>query len=178
MKNGKPSFVASSMRSPLPVSLIVWWLGCLLICLGEDSTKTSWWDGQDRQFTDSAPYASATEITRHFGYAVPLPDYDLKVEKFRLIVPEGYSTNAAWGVLVWISPGNEAAVPKDLTAELALHHLLMVSAYKSGNDRPSLGPVPARAGRDVQHMPKPGRVCVGSCPGSKGGHNPILKTRR
>ena len=114
---------------------MVCWLGCVLACIGEDSTGASTPDDEDRQFTDLAPYASATEITRHFGYAVPLPDYDLKVEKFRLVLPKGYSTNATWGLLVWISPENEAHVPKDLSAELASHRLLLVSAYKSGNDR-------------------------------------------
>ena len=89
----------------------------------------------DRQFTLEAPYGSAAEITRHFGYKVPLPEYDLKGEKFRVIVPEDYSTNATWGLLVWISPENEAYVPESWKAELARHRLLLVSAYKSGNDR-------------------------------------------
>src|SRR5262245_6118778 len=110
---------------------MVCWFGCLLTCPGEDSTAASARDHEDRQFTDSAPYGSAAEITRHFGYAVPLPEYDLKAEKFRVLVPEGYSTDEGWGLLVWISPGNQADVPKDLVAELAPHRLLLESAYKS-----------------------------------------------
>jgi predicted esterase len=86
-------------------------------------------------FTNSAPYASTAELTRHFGYKVGFPDYDVKVEKFRLVVPRDYSTNGTWGLLVWISPENEADVPASLFAELAEHRLLLVSAYRSGNDR-------------------------------------------
>jgi predicted esterase len=135
MKNGKTSCLALNRRSSILESVMVCWLGCLLGCVGEQRATVPPRDDEARQFTDSAPYGSATEIARHFGYAVPLPDYDLKVERFRLVVPEGYSTNAAWGLLVWISPENEAQVPKQLTAELASHRLLLVSAYKSGNDR-------------------------------------------
>jgi hypothetical protein len=132
MKHGTPS-PGSKTRSSILAPLLCCWLGWVLVCVGEENTKTSALDEQDRQFTNSAPYASAAEITRHFGFAVPLPDYNLKAEKFRLNVPEEYSTNAPWGLLVWISPENEAHLPKDL--KLASHRLLIVSAYKSGNDR-------------------------------------------
>jgi predicted esterase len=64
-----------------------------------------------------------------------MPEYDLKSEKFRVIVPQQYSTNGDWGLLVWISPENEAHIPESLAAELNAHHLVLVSAYKSGNDR-------------------------------------------
>jgi predicted esterase len=90
---------------------------------------------QVASFTNSAPYASAAEITRHFGYKVGFPDYDVKAEKFRLVVPRDYSTNGTWGLLVWVSAENEADVPTALLTEAAAHRLLMVSAYKSGNDR-------------------------------------------
>jgi predicted esterase len=133
LKVGTPSFLRSNTRNWILCSLLVCSFGCLLACLGAENPNASPQEDQDRQFTNSAPYASATAITRHFGFAVPLPDYDLKAEKFRLNVPEEYSTNAPWGLLVWISPENEAHVPKDL--KLAAHRLLMVSAYKSGNDR-------------------------------------------
>ena len=115
---------------------------CLMVCClvtatcwAEEAPKSSAPAGEDRQFTDSAPYTSAAEITSHFGYSVPLPDYDLKLEKFRLYVPEAYATNAPWGLLVWISPENEGRVPKSLTTELTSYRLLLVSAYRSGNDR-------------------------------------------
>ena len=102
---------------------------------GVETTNLVTLGSTDRQFTLEAPYSSAAEITRHFGYKVPLPEYDLKGEKFRVMVPEDYSTNGAWGLLVWISPENDASFPESWKAELARHRLLLVSAYKSGNDR-------------------------------------------
>src|SRR5690349_15384453 len=92
-------------------------------CCAEEGANASARGEEDRQFANSAPYGSAAEISSHFGYSVPLPDYDLKVEKFRLFVPETYSTNTSWGLLVWISPENEGRVPKSLTSELASHRL-------------------------------------------------------
>ncbi|HYG34671.1 MAG TPA: hypothetical protein VEC99_07805 [Clostridia bacterium] len=47
-------------------------------------------------------------FTRYFGYKVPLSEYDIVKERFRVVVPETYSTNSSWGLFVWISPGNEA----------------------------------------------------------------------
>jgi len=123
------------MRNSIFECLTVCWLGCVLASVGEESTKASATHTEDMQFTNSAPYGSAPEVTRHFGYTIPLPDYDVKLERYRLVVPATYSTNAAWGLLVWISPENEAQVPPDLAAELGSHRLLVVSAYKSGNDR-------------------------------------------
>jgi len=92
---------------------------------------------QTQQFTNSAPYSSAAEITRHFGYKLPLPDYNVASERFRVILPkhEHQDTNEAWGVLVWISPEDNARVNEDLAAQLAAHRLLLVSPFKSGNDR-------------------------------------------
>jgi poly(3-hydroxybutyrate) depolymerase len=101
-------------------------------CFG--STNETW--GQaDRQFKESAPYSSVEEVGRHFGYSVAFPPYDLSQEKFRIVIPESYSTNEDWGLVVWISPENQAHVPSQLLQELAPRHLLLVAAYKSGNDR-------------------------------------------
>jgi predicted esterase len=119
--------------------LLGWRLVCLFpsasVCVGGEGPDAVIRGRSDAQFTDLAPYGSAAEITRHFGYKVPLPDYELKQEKFRLIVPEEYSTNAPWGLLVWISPGDDAYVPDGWERELTRHRLLFVSAYKSGNER-------------------------------------------
>jgi predicted esterase len=90
---------------------------------------------QDRQFTNSAPYGSAAQITRHFGYKVPLPEYDVQSEKFRVLMPQEEKPNQAWGLLVWISAENNARANEDLIGQLAAHRLLLVSAYQSGNDR-------------------------------------------
>lgn len=87
------------------------------------------------QFTQTAPYSDATNLTRHFGYAVPLPEYSLTNESFQVLIPESYSTNGSWGLLVWISPSDDPAIPADWQAELLTHQLLVVSAHRSGNER-------------------------------------------
>lgn len=89
----------------------------------------------DRQFVDTAPYAAGSEVLKHFGYSVPLPQYDIKTEKFRVMLPAGYSTNESWGLLVWISAEDQARVPSQILSQLGAHRLLLVSAYKSGNGR-------------------------------------------
>jgi len=127
--------VRMTIRSAIMKLMFAWLVTSGLAAAGIESTNRVTLGNTDRQFRDGAPYGSAAEITRHFGYKVPVPEYDLKSEKFRVIVPEDYSTNETWGLLVWISPENEARVPESWAAELARHRLLLVSAYKSGNDR-------------------------------------------
>src|SRR5262245_13060909 len=87
----------------------------------------------DVQFTRSAPHSSREEILRRCR-ASP-PDYDLTQERFRMLVPEELSTNASWGLLVWISPGDHPSIPNDWKSALAKMRLLFIGAYNSGNAR-------------------------------------------
>ena len=102
---------------------------------GQETSPVSPARDQTQQFTNSAPYSSEAQITRHFGYKVPLPEYDISAERFRVILPKPEDTNEAWGLLVWISAENNAQVNEDLVAQLAAHRVLLVSPLKSGNDR-------------------------------------------
>jgi predicted esterase len=122
-------------RRHLHLCFLVLGLCHSLRCGGEEAVRTLARKLSDRQFTNSAPYSSDAEILRHFGYAVPVPDYNIKQERFRTIIPETYSTNEAWGLLVWISAENEAHVPDDIAAEAGSHRVLVVSPYQSGNNR-------------------------------------------
>jgi len=61
--------------------------------------------------------------------------YTLAKEKFQAIVPDTYTNDLSWGLLVWISPGHEPGIPKDWPPILAKHKLLFVSPYNAGNDR-------------------------------------------
>lgn len=107
------------------------WLGGF----AQESAPVSSGYDEPQQFTNSAPYSSAAQITRHFGYTVPLPAYDIATERFRVIVPKSQETNQPWGLLVWISAENNAQVNETLVAELAAHRVLLVSPLKAGNDR-------------------------------------------
>jgi len=106
-------------------------LGALTCGLARASAE----DTNSVQFSQPAPYASDADISRRFGYRIALPDYDITKEKFRLIVPAAYSTNSVWGLLVWLSPGDDAYVAPEWQEELANHRLILVSPYKAGNDR-------------------------------------------
>jgi dienelactone hydrolase len=61
--------------------------------------------------------------------------FDLAKEKFQLIVPATYKHAEKWGVFIWISPGDTAAIPADWEPVLAARKLLFVGALKSGNPR-------------------------------------------
>jgi dienelactone hydrolase len=87
------------------------------------------------QFVQRAPYSDTTNITRHFGFTVEMPAYEVTNELFRVLVPTAYATNGSWGLLVWISPADDASIPVDFQAELEVHKLLFVGAQKSGNHR-------------------------------------------
>ncbi len=141
------------MRSVLPRSARVrsrpWHtaiLGISYLCLGfaaaptaVSATNTVTSRHADVRFTRSAPYAAPAEITRRLGITSAAPGYNLAAEKFGLIVPGDFSTNSAWGLLVWISPGALPTIPSAWEAELSRERLLFVGAYKSGNDR-DVGP--------------------------------------
>jgi hypothetical protein len=60
---------------------------------------------------------------------------DLAKEKFQLIVPATYQHADKWGVFIWISPGDTAAIPADWEPVLAARKLLFVGALKAGNPR-------------------------------------------
>jgi len=89
-------------------------------------------------FTQTAPYSAAAPFQRHLHYQGNPVGFDITQEKFQVIVPADYSTNSAWGLLVWISPSQEPRIVPSWDQLLARHRLLLVSAYDSGNDRPSL----------------------------------------
>jgi hypothetical protein len=85
------------------------------------------------RFTNSAPYASISELSRRMGGPLGSPPYDLSREGFRVIAPESLSTN--WGLFVWISPGHDAYIPRDWEPVFAEHQLVFAAPYQSGNNR-------------------------------------------
>src|SRR5439155_15595227 len=91
----------------------------------------------DLQFQLSPPYSTSGEIARRFSNPLVSSAYTLAKEKFQAIVPETYTNDLTFGLLVWISPGHEPGIPKDWPAILAKHKLLFVSPYNAGNDRNS-----------------------------------------
>ena len=87
------------------------------------------------EFAQAAPYSDATNVMRHFGFRVDMPDYSITNESFRLLIPRAYSPQESWGLLVWISASDEPTIPSDWEAELEKHRMLFVAARRSGNLR-------------------------------------------
>ena len=116
-------------------TLLCYWSGCFQTCAEEDKTGSTTFVRLDQQFLLTAPYSDATNITKHFGYTVPLPEYAITNESFLLKAPQPVPTNGSWGLLVWISPSDDPGIPAAWDHELATRHLLFVGAKHSGNSR-------------------------------------------
>jgi len=101
----------------------------------DDSANPAGCEERDMQFTQAAPYSDVTNLTRHFGFRVEMPEYSIADESFRLLIPRAYSTHESWGLLVWISASDEPIIPSDWEPELEKHRLLFVGARHSGNQR-------------------------------------------
>lgn len=59
---------------------------------------------------------------------------DLTQERFALYVPSGAPASKGYALLVFVSPWDEARVPRQWLATLERHHTIFVSAAHSGND--------------------------------------------
>ena len=99
-------------------------------------------------------------------------DYDLANETFEAYVPEDYTGDEPYGLIVWVSPGPSGSVHRQWLDVLRKHKLIWVGADNSGNDR--IPRDPHRPGNrrggihaeDVQDRPVP-RLCVGRSGGGR-----------
>jgi predicted esterase len=116
---------------------------CFLVCVcataapaappvQPQTIKAGW---RDAQFQQAAPYSSPDEVHRRFRGQARMPGYDITKERFRILVPEGYSTQTNWGLFVWVSPGDSPDIPADWEGALARQRLLFIGAYNGGNGR-------------------------------------------
>lgn len=101
---------------------------------------------KDVTFGDYAAAASSSELARRL--LTPLAferlrpqlanakqePLDLAHERFVVYVPEGTPPPGGYGLLVFIPPWPEAALPKDWPRVLDRHGMIFVSAARSGND--------------------------------------------
>lgn len=105
---------------------------------------------KDVTFGDYAAAASSSELARRLltplaferigprlANAKPQP-LDLAQERFVVYVPEGAPPANGYGLLVFIPPWPEAALPKDWPHVLDRHGMIFVSAARSGNDADTL----------------------------------------
>ncbi|HEX5124864.1 MAG TPA: hypothetical protein VFV97_16595, partial [Rhodanobacteraceae bacterium] len=105
---------------------------------------------KDVTFTDYAAAATSGELARRLltplGFERLRPSLanakaeplDLADERFVVYVPEGPPPASGYGLLVFIPPWPEAALPKDWPHVLDRHGMIFVSAARSGNDADTL----------------------------------------
>ena len=105
---------------------------------------------KDVTFGDYAAAASSGELARRvltplaFERIRPrLADasahsLDLAEERFVVYVPQGEAPAAGYGLLVFVPPWPEAALPKDWPSVLDRRGMIFVSAARSGNDADTL----------------------------------------
>lgn len=98
-------------------------------------------------FDQTTPLAGGVEVFKRTLHPMALADklaqynpptgstIDPTQETWQIYVPEDYDGNMPYGVLVWVDPWDGAAFPNGWQGMLKDHHLIYVSAAKSGNDQ-------------------------------------------
>ena len=73
----------------------------------------------------------------HFGSSAPMgQSINPQKETWILYVPPQYDGSKAYGVLVWIPPGDDATIPGGWRAALDSHSIIYIAAERSGNQQP------------------------------------------
>ena len=89
----------------------------------------------DVTFEKSSPKGQIETLKSRFHFKVEVTPYDIKQEKFRVVVSKSYTHEEKWGLFVYVNPGDDAGIPGEYEAVLEKHHLIAVAAYKTGNER-------------------------------------------
>jgi dienelactone hydrolase len=143
-------------------------------------------------FSEYSPLASSAELMRrllsplaawqveesvaHGGDALRAQEVDLAEEHFALYVP-AHAASQGHGLLVFVAPWQEAALPHGWDSVLERYDIVFVSAANSGNDANILGrrdPLAVLAATNVMRRLKidPQRVYIG---GFSGGSRVALR---
>jgi len=94
---------------------------CTLAAQAQVNTQTGW---KKVTFTSLPVPATACGFSHKFVAAA---------ESFELYVPKTYTTNQTCGVLVWISPTEDAKIPRQFEPLFDEFRLLAITAARSGN---------------------------------------------
>jgi hypothetical protein len=89
----------------------------------------------DVTFEKSSPRSEMDVLKSRFHFKVEATTYNVKEEKFRLLVPKSYTHEDKWGLFVYVNPGDDAGIPDGYEPILEKHRLLAIAAYKTGNER-------------------------------------------
>ena len=68
-------------------------------------------------------------------FHIPLKEYRLTWETFSAYIPPAYDGSEAFGLFVWVSPGNSGGLPKAYEDFLSRHRLIWIGGDGIGNER-------------------------------------------
>ncbi len=80
-------------------------------------------------------YSNPLEVKLRLSAAEKPPAFDLRKEKYTLLVPAGIGPKTKCGLFIWINAGNAPTIPRAWDAVLAKHKLIFIGAHNSGNPR-------------------------------------------
>jgi len=94
-------------------------------------------------FKERHPLSALKELCRRQGWNIAevrknepgLEGLKIEDESFAVTVPETYTREKSFGLLVWISPADSGMVPREWLETLAKRNLIAVGANNSGNSR-------------------------------------------
>ncbi len=89
----------------------------------------------DVSFEGANELCDAEELKARFRSKEDAGPYDLKAEKFRLVVPKSYAAADKWGVFIYINANDSASLPAGYEAALEKRRLIAISPYRAGNSR-------------------------------------------
>jgi hypothetical protein len=80
-------------------------------------------------------YSKPLEVKLRFSAAENPGAFDLRKEKYTLLVPRGIGPKTKCGLFIWINAGDTPRIPKDWEPVLARRKLIFIGAHNSGNRR-------------------------------------------
>ncbi len=93
------------------------------------------------QFKEHSPLSDLGEMAKRMKFKLKRGErtghyYKIEEESYEVYVPEDYHPNIPYGLLVWVSPGDDGGIhPKGWKNILNQHKLIWIGADNSGNDK-------------------------------------------
>jgi hypothetical protein len=111
---------------------------CAWTATAEEAKKGSY----QLKLTDRSPLSAIARQAERCGWQLAAinksqheKDYDIAGESFEVWVPDAYTDDGTWGLMVWISPGGNGAVIRQWQELLEEHKLVWIGPNKAGNPR-------------------------------------------
>jgi predicted esterase len=107
-----------------------------LLLAAQEAKKPAFTPGaSDVTFESSPELCDVDEVKARFRASDKIPPYDVKNEKFKLIVPKSYAHGAKWGLFVYVNADDSPGIPGEYEPVLEKRKLIAVAPYKAGNGR-------------------------------------------